>query len=574
MPSYNDFLKKQEFSSWEKKLEEINFSKKLEYLAKKYKNKEILIYGNGVLFEAICKNYDLEKFLNIVNVSDIRYEKENIDYFLNFKTIKPSLIKKSSAKVILITTINPKEIKKFLLKNNFVAKNVIIEPFLQDSFNDKLNKIQKKCVSFQEYFALSGNIFKSAKYFFNLDEIEFQSKINYLKVINKLKLEKRKIKIAFLCEENAKWGYQSVYEEFKKDENFEVLPIINLPILTYSRQELTQNKNKEFFDSFNMESINGFNQEKGEYKAIEEMQPDIIFYQQPWYIIESQLPQKTSEFALNVIVSYGLTSISVDSWGSQNIREKMGNMWKMFCESKYHEKFYKKAAQLKNKDIAQTIGYPKLDFYSKEIDEHFEKLWKDENRTRPRIIWAPHYSIDKYGLSMSNFKEQYQFFLDFAKKHTEYRFIFKPHPMLKHQCIKEKFMNEEEFEKYIDEWNCLENATCYNKGNYFDIFKSSDVLITDCSSFLAEYFYSGKPIIFFDNKTRAKFNSFGKKLKKYFYIPKKLDDLERLLYKLLISKEDSNFSKRQKIIQNKYYYPDLGIGKRIVEYIKKELGVV
>lgn len=574
MPSCNVFLKNQEFIDNTNKLKEINFSKKLEYLAKKYKDKEILIYGNGILFEAICKNYDIKKYLNIVNVSDVRYEKNEIDYFLNFKTIKPSELKKSSAKIILIATANPKEIKKFLLKNKLVGKNTIIAPLLQNTIDDKVLKFQKKCILFKQYCILNNNILKAAKYFFNLNEIEFQSKINYLKTIKKLKQEKRKIKVAFLCEENAKWGYQSVWEEFKKDENFEVLPIINLPILTYSRQEFTQEKNEKFFDMFNMESLDGFNQEKNEYKSLEEMRPDIIFYQQPWYIIQSQLPQIVSKYALCTIVSYGLTSINANSWGSQDTREKMGNFWKMFCESKYHEKFYKKAALLKNKDITYAIGYPKLDFYLSDIDENFENLWKDKAHSHPRIIWAPHYSIDNYGLSMSNFKEQYKFFLDFAKNHKEYHFIFKPHPMLKHKCIEEKFMSEEEFEKYINEWNCLENAVVYDKGNYFDIFKSSDVLITDCSSFLAEYFYSGKPIIFFDNNNRAEFNSFGKKLKKHFYIPKKLNDLESLLYKLLILKDDTNFSKRQKIIQDRYYYPNLGIGKRIVEYIKKELDII
>jgi len=571
MTSYQEFLKNQEYISYKNQLQEISFDKKLKYLAKKYKNKKILIYGNGILFDAICKNYNIKDCLDIVAISDIRYEKQEIKEYLNFKTVKPKEIINTEAQVILIATINPKEMKKFLLKNNLAPKNAIIEPFIQELPKEKFEKFKLKLALLKEYFLLTKNILKSSKYLFSLNEIEIQTKINYQKVINKLKKEKRKIKVAFLCEENAKWGYQSVYDELIKDENFEVLPIINLPILTYVRQELTQENNKKFFDSFNMDSIDGFDYEKNEYKSLKDFQPDIVFYQQPWYMINSQHPKEVSKYALCAIVSYGLTSIDVDSWGSQSIKERMGNIWKMFCESNYHNKFYQKASLLKNKDITTTTGYPKLDSYQEKIDSRFEKLWKDKNHTHPRIIWAPHHSIENYGFQMSNFKEHYQFFLNFAKSHKEYRFIFKPHPVLRHKCISEKFMSEIEFDNYINEWNELENASVYNEGNYFDIFKSSDVLITDSSSFLAEYFYSTKPIIFLDNKNRAGFNEFGKKIKKYFYIPKDLSEIESLLNKLLIQKIDPMLNKRIKLANNIYYYPKLGIGKRIVDYIKKEL---
>ena len=85
------------------------------------------------------------------------------------------------------------------------------------------------------------------------------------------------------------------------------------------------------------------------------------------------------------------------------------------------------------------------------------------------------------------------YFLELAKKHPEYSFVVKPHPALRYKCISEKFLTEQEYDDYIAQWNSLENATVYTDGNYFDIFKTSDVLITDSSSFLAEYFYSGKP---------------------------------------------------------------------------------
>ena len=153
---------------------------------------------------------------------------------------------------------------------------------------------------------------------------------------------------------------------------------------------------------------------------------------------------------------------------------------------------------------------------------------------------------------MSLFKEQYKYFLDFAKKHTEYSFVVKPHPLLRFKCAQESFLSDEDYDNYMSEWNSLTNASVYTEGNYFDIFKTSDILLTDSSSFLAEYFYSGKPIIFFDNKNRAGFNEFGLKLKKGFYIPSTTEEIEDLLEKLLIKKQDDLKEIRKKIIDKEY----------------------
>ena len=393
-------------------------------------------------------------------------------------------------------------------------------------------------------------------------------------VIKKLRKNKeKKLRVAFLCEENPKWGYQSIYDEMKKDENFEVLPIINLPIITNRRQEFLQKKNIEFFSSFNMDSIDGYDYEKNLYKPLEEFMPDIVFYQQPWYMIRSQLPEVVSKYALTCIISYGFTSINTESWGSDAVRKNSGNLWKMFAESEYHNKFYQKAAELKHKDIMVTKGYPKLDNYKLPVEPKFEKLWKDSDKAeKHRIIWAPHHSIDKYGYAMSNFKEQYLYFLELAKKHPEYSFVVKPHPSLRFQCISESFLTAEEYDSYINEWNSLDNSTVYTDGNYFDIFKTSDVLITDSSSFLAEYFYSGKPIIFFESPTRAGFNKFGLNIKKGFYTLKKTEETENMLEELLIKNNDTLKDLRKKIINKEFYYPKCGVGKNIVDYIKKETG--
>ena len=218
-----------------------------------------------------------------------------------------------------------------------------------------------------------------------------------------------------------------------------------------------------------------------------------------------------------------------------------------------------------------TKGYPKLDFYNNPVDKNYEILWKDKDKVeKHRIIWAPHHSIDSRELNMSLFKEQYMVFLELARRHPEYSFVVKPHPLLKHKCISEKFLTSEEYDNYMNEWNSLPNGNVYTEGNYFDIFKTSDVLLTDSSSFLAEYFYSGKPIIFYESKNRAGFNNFGMKIKKGFY-NLKTEDTEKALESLLIKKEDPLKKLRIQLIKKEFYYPQEGVGCGIVRYLKKSL---
>ena len=523
MQNYYNLSNREEYESYADYLKTVNFDKILVFLSEKYKGKKVLIYGTGILFDVISSNYSLKDYFNICAVSDLKYEKEDIPEYKGFKTIKPSQISSAGADVILVSTVNPGKIKQFIVDNNYAAKTTTISPIIQFSFSARLHNFKVKFKTALEYLAVTKNIFNFTKYLFFLNENEYRAKVNYAKVIKAIRKDKyRKIRVAFLCEENAKWGYQSVYEELKKDENFEVLPIINLPVITTRRQEFLQEKNMQFFSGMGMDSVDGYNYQTGSYNPLESYKPDIVFYQQPWYVVRSQCPQMVSKYALTCIVSYGFTSIDAKSWGSDAVRKFSGNLWKMFAESEYHNKFYQKAAGLKHKDIMITKGYPKLDYYNSPVDESYEALWKDEGKSeKHRIIWAPHHSIDGGELRMSLFKEQSTEFLELAKRHPEYSFVVKPHPLLKNKCVSEHFFTAEEYDSYMNEWNSLPNGCVYDSGNYFDIFKTSDILLTDCSSFLAEYFYSGKPIIFYESTNRAGFNSFGKKIKRFSGIYKR-----------------------------------------------------
>ena len=56
----------------EEYLHDNKFEKRLKYLTRKLKNKKIIIYGTGILFQTIVRDYDLSG-LNIIGISDAKY---------------------------------------------------------------------------------------------------------------------------------------------------------------------------------------------------------------------------------------------------------------------------------------------------------------------------------------------------------------------------------------------------------------------------------------------------------------------------------------------------------------------
>lgn len=556
-----------EYSSLENFFKERDFLENLLRLKKKYKNKKVVLYCNGIYFDALVDSCDLKKYINVIGISDMRYERGQELFYKGFECIKPSNLKDSMAEVILICSPNPESIKKYLLENNICPQKTQISHILLEDKCFIKHLIQKITVGLQ-YLLLSKNILKTFKYMFLIPQDEFQTKLDYEKVLKKLK-KKNKIKVLFVCEENQKWGYQFVYELMKNDDRFEILPVVLFPIVTKNRVEFTQNDNIEFFKKLDIAAIDGYDYSKNINKDIKSFEPDLVFYQQPWYLQGQNHPQKVSKFALTMMIPYGFTTLSPDSWGSDSVKKVYSTLWRFFSESPYHNSFYEKAANMKHKDNLVAVGCPKLDYYKTLVREEFEELWKDKKQTKKmRIIWAPHHSITGEGLAMANFQEHYLFFLDLAKEHNEYSFVLKPHPALRSTCISSGFMSEVDYDNYIKEWENLPNASVYTKGDYFDIFKSSNVLITDSSSFLAEYFPSEKPIVFLDKSTRAAFDRFGEELKKGFYKINEISELEPLLHKLLNEEQDPLKTLRLSIIKKEIFYPKNGVAEEIIKYLK------
>lgn len=238
--------------------------------------------------------------------------------------------------------------------------------------------------------------------------------------------------------------------------------------------------------------------------------------------------------------------------------------WRIFAESEWHHEQFKRLGQVKGKNVVVT-GFPKLDEYLKDDRDYSD--WKHGKNAEKRVIWAPHWTFRKPGWEYSTFDCNYKEFLRYASAHKEIDWIVKPHQRLYFWAVESGLMTEKEMRDYFESWNALDNAMVCDGGNYMDMFLTSDALITDCGSFLAEYLPSKKPVIHLYKDT-CKYNEIGNMITQTYYRCRSWDEIQNTIERVIIQEDD--YLKDQRLSMLKYVVPNQeGAGRAILEEIKR-----
>lgn len=403
-------------------------------------------------------------------------------------------------------------------------------------------------------------ILKKLKEFFRVQFCHAKYKI-LLKKLRK-EIKKRKLRVLFYVTENQKWGYQSLYELFEQSNIFEPIIVVGILTSVHNGKDKTRNnleENYQFFKTRNMNVEYGY--KNGDYVDLKTFKPDIIFYEQPWELPSIHKPQKTSNYALTFYFPYGL---SLFDHKNDFMPFFQNLIFINFIDSILNMKRFEKYAKKNLKNYIE-VGYLKFDTYFEE-KLHNKNFWKENNKIK--IIYAPHHSFEKEGLQIATFQKNGQFILNLAKSHPETTWIFKPHPRFKFALLKNNIMTEEEIENYYKEWENI--GGIYTHGDYFEIFKSSDLMITDCCSFLAEYLPTNKPIIRPTNPNGEKLNELGQKITQGYYEINTNKELKNIFIELVKNKNDIKKNKRKNLI--KYIFDENEkSAEKIFNYLSKIL---
>lgn len=130
--------------NFERYLLQRGFEKYLKRLNKKLKNKKIIVYAAGALFQFICKNYDLSK-LNIIGISDRKFLPDDSGKtFMGYKIIPLDKIKEYNPDVVLIAMQEYMTILEDFSLGLFKNTNIKVYPLVRVSILESIKKIWRK----------------------------------------------------------------------------------------------------------------------------------------------------------------------------------------------------------------------------------------------------------------------------------------------------------------------------------------------------------------------------------------------------------------------------------------------
>lgn len=318
--------------------------------------------------------------------------------------------------------------------------------------------------------------------------------------------------------------------------------------------------------------INAYDESTGKYIDIKSLKPDILFFSSQW---NEHVDKRFSVYSLRkylkCYVNYSFKNTPYDySIASQF----QGLMWHYFSECEDNKQLALSFNQREFKNIT-VVGYPTYDEFS--IDLKSDDDWKINSREYKRVIWAPHHSIDGNDgiIKLSTFLLYSEDMKEIATKYQDHiQFAFKPHPQLKVALYHHPNWGKEKTDSYFEWWATQKN-TVYISGPYVNLFKSSDAMIHDCGSFIIEYLYTQKPVMFLSNYDReAQSNAVGKKAFACHYHGTSRLDIERFIENVVLNEQDTMIDTRKQFYDSVLVPPGgLTVAQNIINRITSSLKI-
>ena len=444
-------------------------------------------------------------------------------------------------------------IKNFILAEELNYRLVRGKVIYETEFE---NDIEKISILVNSYFSYIKN---------NIDISEFYKKIDNInhEIIENIK-KKQKKTIGFLVSDLRKWNLGDFFSLIKNNNEYEAKIILLKEKIVPDRSAQRYLEQYNYFKKIDQNLIDRESMTHKEFhnKIVNEI--DVIFYQQPWDGMSYWI-QKLYKKTLSCYIPYSY--IIYDSSLDYSISSFHKYLWKYFSQSTEHTKTHLKYEPNHTSKIS-IIGYPKLDIY-KQDSYMFPFYEKFGESTKKKIIYAPHHSFKGSALQIGTFEWNGELLKNLRDQENSL-WCLKPHGRFRYSVISHQIMTETEIDDYLQSWE-EKNSFIYDRGDYFDLFRDSDILITDCSSFLAEYFPTGKPIIWLKSaNSKVEFNDFGKYISQGFYIVNNLEELKNIYKKLVLDNVDPLKDIRHEII-SKVFQSEESSSEKLYNIINKYL---
>lgn len=371
------------------------------------------------------------------------------------------------------------------------------------------------------------------------------------------------INVLFVCHEPALWNmFESLYKAMVADPVFSPL-VVALP---YRHPTLLNGQYKdagiyEYCKSKNINAIQGCNKEMTEWLDPASLLPDYVFFQTPYpLLIPAWSVERIAMMGRICYVPYG-SSVAKGKIAADVHPEGFFRYVSLFfTENQMKRELLEKRFEEKNwfkKENIIVSGYPKFD-YLNEVKKYSGRSWKrGTHKDIKRILWTPRFLSTEGTCHFFDYKD---YFVEFCKKHLDVDFVFRPHPLFFQNFIKTGEMNADDQNKMKHEYKISSNMAIDETESYEDTFMTSDILISDYSSMIIDYFVTGKPIIYTHRKNE--FNEYALALSAGIYWVRNIKELDETII-MLLSGTDPLSKKRKDLISRLFFMPEGGAGLTI-----------
>jgi hypothetical protein len=291
------------------------------------------------------------------------------------------------------------------------------------------------------------------------------------------------------------------------------------------------------FDSLDISLIDSTTAE-GMHKALQLMQQaDIIFYPQPYgKLFGNKLDNEYYRDRLLCYIPYAFFTISAD-WTCNTALHNQA--WRLYRESEFHLREARTMAHNHGENVV-IVGNTKADEFAESV--RTIDVWKKQQTRKKRLIWAPHFSIEKgTAMSRNSFLWLSELMPTLAKRYADrIQIAFKPHPKLYSTLCRMKEWGPDRTKDYYNQWDAMENGQC-ELGDYVSLFVHSDAIIHDSGSFTVDYLFTGKPCMFVSSDiedTKSRLNEYAAKSLEQYYIGSCTDDVIRFIEDVVIAGDD------------------------------------
>ncbi len=384
----------------------------------------------------------------------------------------------------------------------------------------------------------------------------------YLQHVTQLRREvtTHRLKVCFLVSSIEKWHCDLLYHLFENHKHFEPHIILSASVDNIDRMHDLFNIFKQQYDSVHV----GYDYNKKEYIPWHVFSPDIIFFQEPWDIPVQHNVFTAAKYALTCYTPYCFHLMN----SPYNYLEKFHRfLWAYFVEDQSYVDDYNRVYHANN---CIAVGSLHLDRYRSNRPPN-DDFWHDDGHHKLRIIYAPHFSFDNTHRT-ATFQQNGIFLQQLASMYPQTTWAFKPHPTFKQQLIMLNMMSQDGVNEYYNNWKQYGNV--FSDVDYRDLFLTSDSLITDCISFLADYLPTKKPVFHLRRDSQAvPFNEFGQSIIDTYYQIHNNAELERLFSQVIINGHDTLRPFREEKASSIIGDPEKSGSQRVIDYIASKLEI-